>query len=43
MNHISFVSSVTKLKPQIAAADIHLITYHLKRYVLAREKQPKDT
>ena len=41
LNEISFVNTVAKFKCQIDDADIHLITYHLKRYVIAREKQAK--
>lgn len=41
MNNISYVNTITKLDRQIDDADIHLITYHLKRYVIAREKQAK--
>jgi len=43
MNEISFVNTVAKFKSQIDDADIHLITYHLKRYVIARDKQTKAT
>jgi len=40
-NEISFVNTVAKFNTQIDDADIHLITYHLKRYVITREKQAK--
>jgi len=43
INEISFVSTLAKLKIQIDDADIHLVTYHLKRYVIAREKEAKAT
>jgi len=42
-NEISFVNTVAKFNTQIDDADIHLITYHLKRYVITREKQAKAT
>lgn len=41
MNERSFVNTVAKLNSQIDDADIHLITYHLKRYVIARDKHAK--
>ena len=43
MNHISYVHTIAKLDRQIDDADIHLITYHLKRYVIGRDKQAKET
>jgi len=41
MNHISFTKALVKYHALIEDADIHLITYHLKRYVITREKQAK--
>jgi hypothetical protein len=44
-NEISFVNTVAKFNTQIDDADIHLITYHLKRYVLSRGRigvSPRD-
>lgn len=43
MNHISFTKALAKLQPQVDDADIHLVTYHLKRYVITRDKQAKAT
>ncbi len=42
MNHISFTKAMSKQQAVIDDADIHLITYHLKRYVIARDKQNKQ-
>jgi len=41
LNEKFFVSAVAKQHTQIDDADIHLITYHLKRYVIALEEQAK--
>jgi len=41
MNHVSFTKAMAKRHAQIDDADVHLITYHLKRYVIARENQAK--
>ena len=42
MNAKMFPVTITRQKPFVGEADVHLITYHLKRYVIAKTKEEQE-
>jgi len=41
MNEKLFPVTIARQRPQIDDADVHLVTYHLKRYVIGRNKEER--